>query len=124
MHRIGVIEGRRSHLRVDEARQRHLRHLPRALPRRGLAPRGQRSVAGEGELAPRAARRSFVYGAAHAVGKGRVADAVEHHLRHRLLALDRRSEEHTSELQSLMRISYAVSCLKTTSTNLDERIHT
>src|SRR3546814_10004065 len=26
--------------------------------------------------------------------------------------LDNRSEEHTSELQSLMRISYAVSCLK------------
>src|SRR3546814_10813363 len=26
--------------------------------------------------------------------------------------VDRRSEEHTSELQSLMRISYAVSCLK------------
>src|SRR3546814_5747773 len=30
---------------------------------------------------------------------------------HRLAAL-RRSEEHTSELQSLMRISYAVFCLK------------
>src|SRR3546814_17930754 len=29
-----------------------------------------------------------------------------------LLARDRRSEEHTSELQSLMRISYAVFCLK------------
>src|SRR3546814_1980542 len=28
----------------------------------------------------------------------------------------RRSEEHTSELQSLMRISYAVFCLKTTNT--------
>src|SRR3546814_8172957 len=28
----------------------------------------------------------------------------------------RRSEEHTSELQSLMRISYAVFCLKTTRT--------
>src|SRR3546814_9395049 len=28
------------------------------------------------------------------------------------LALDHRSEEHTSELQSLMRISYAVFCLK------------
>src|SRR3546814_9898160 len=28
-----------------------------------------------------------------------------------------RSEEHTSELQSLMRISYAVFCLKTTTTN-------
>src|SRR3546814_2456012 len=33
-------------------------------------------------------------------------------------ALDARSEEHTSELQSLMRISYAVFCLKTnTKTN-------
>src|SRR3546814_3974060 len=31
-----------------------------------------------------------------------IRDAVEHH----------RSEEHTSELQSLMRISYAVFCLK------------
>src|SRR3546814_4279239 len=29
----------------------------------------------------------------------------------------RRSEEHTSELQSLMRISYAVFCLKTKNTN-------
>src|SRR3546814_4317133 len=28
-----------------------------------------------------------------------------------------RSEEHTSELQSLMRISYAVFCLKTNNTN-------
>src|SRR3546814_8208607 len=28
------------------------------------------------------------------------------------LAVDERSEEHTSELQSLMRISYAVFCLK------------
>src|SRR3546814_5281072 len=31
-------------------------------------------------------------------------------------ALDARSEEHTSELQSLMRISYAVFCLKPTHT--------
>src|SRR3546814_10513598 len=30
---------------------------------------------------------------------------------------DERSEEHTSELQSLMRISYAVFCLKTTKKN-------
>src|SRR3546814_6099352 len=34
-----------------------------------------------------------------------------------LKALDRRSEEHTSELQSLMRISYAVFCLKKKTTN-------
>src|SRR3546814_1166235 len=34
--------------------------------------------------------------------------------RHRTQSmLDSRSEEHTSELQSLMRISYAVFCLKT-----------
>src|SRR3546814_8487873 len=32
-------------------------------------------------------------------------------------AAAKRSEEHTSELQSLMRISYAVFCLKTTNTN-------
>src|SRR3546814_3740529 len=36
-----------------------------------------------------------------------VGDAVELGLR-----LNKRSEEHTSELQSLMRISYAVFCLK------------
>src|SRR3546814_9617592 len=33
-----------------------------------------------------------------------------------LSALDERSEEHTSELQSLMRISYAVFCLTTKTT--------
>src|SRR3546814_8639828 len=32
-------------------------------------------------------------------------------LRRTILAMPRRSEEHTSELQSLMRISYAVFCL-------------
>src|SRR3546814_4102015 len=33
-------------------------------------------------------------------------------VRHEVLQRDGRSEEHTSELQSLMRISYAVFCLK------------
>src|SRR3546814_6426444 len=42
---------------------------------------------------------------------------VQHHLSssltiYRILSLEVRSEEHTSELQSLMRISYAVFCLK------------
>src|SRR3546814_2352824 len=46
--------------------------------------------------------------AAHAVGERR--HAVEH-LVHLCDHVDR-SEEHTSELQSLMRISYAVFCLK------------
>src|SRR3546814_8077422 len=40
----------------------------------------------------------------------RAADEVEHH--HRCAHGAPRSEEHTSELQSLMRISYAVFCLK------------
>src|SRR3546814_1661614 len=34
--------------------------------------------------------------------------------------LQRRSEEHTSELQSLMRISYAVFCLKKTKKNNEQ----
>src|SRR3546814_8061159 len=36
----------------------------------------------------------------------------------------RRSEEHTSELQSLMRISYAVFCLKKQKSNTDYILHT
>src|SRR3546814_15343927 len=51
---------------------------------------------------------------------GEDAAVEEIALRHRVLDIDRwrrtdggrRSEEHTSELQSLMRISYAVFCLK------------
>src|SRR3546814_2948390 len=39
----------------------------------------------------------------------------------RNVADDRRSEEHTSELQSLMRISYAVFCLKKKKTQTRER---
>src|SRR3546814_9068070 len=37
---------------------------------------------------------------------------------------DHRSEEHTSELQSLMRISYAVFCLKKQTTNTQSNIET
>src|SRR3546814_6816502 len=35
-----------------------------------------------------------------------------HHEKYNFLSILNRSEEHTSELQSLMRISYAVFCLK------------
>src|SRR3546814_4233084 len=41
-----------------------------------------------------------------AAARGFRTEALEHHHQHD------RSEEHTSELQSLMRISYAVFCLK------------
>src|SRR3546814_7912959 len=37
------------------------------------------------------------------------------------IAIHSRSEEHTSELQSLMRNSYAVCCLKKTKTNINKR---
>src|SRR3546814_4971425 len=47
--------------------------------------------------------------APHALGGG-AGDRVPH--QHPADPLPARSEEHTSELQSLMRISYAVFCLK------------
>src|SRR3546814_2902606 len=58
------------------------------------------------------ARRMRIAAREHALGIARQrADGVEimDRVRH---DLDARSEEHTSELQSLMRISYAVFCLK------------
>src|SRR3546814_9796632 len=42
----------------------------------------------------------------------RYADAPGQQVAHRAHVIPTRSEEHTSELQSLMRISYAVFCLK------------
>src|SRR3546814_1154803 len=44
-----------------------------------------------------------------------VAEGLEQGLEHQ--AAEDRSEEHTSELQSLMRISYAVFCLKKKKSN-------
>src|SRR3546814_2807309 len=46
----------------------------------------------------------------HHLADAVILQAVEDGVEHRLAAY--RSEEHTSELQSLMRISYAVFCLK------------
>src|SRR3546814_4176324 len=49
-------------------------------------------------------------------GKSKTAEAIRYALTRRealeRFLMDGRSEEHTSELQSLMRISYAVFCLK------------
>src|SRR3546814_10802929 len=51
-----------------------------------------------------------------------VGELLEHHERTATLArMLRRSEEHTSELQSLMRISYAVFCLKKKNTCTKKR---
>src|SRR3546814_7097657 len=64
---------------------------------------GQRRATSRPPTLPRAAPRSLVSGGSHALRTAReVQGRVDAH----------RSEEHTSELQSLMRISYAVLCLK------------
>src|SRR3546814_6416520 len=66
-----------------------------------------RSLHSGGTCAARDARRDD-----HRRCEG-VADALRSHRRTGRRAADvERSEEHTSELQSLMRISYAVFCLK------------
>src|SRR3546814_1074166 len=46
-------------------------------------------------------------------GRLREQDAAQAKLEAEIAAITARSEEHTSELQSLMRSSYAVFCLKT-----------
>src|SRR3546814_2119266 len=45
----------------------------------------------------------------------------QRHQRFGDIAAAERSEEHTSELQSLMRISYAVFCLKTKTTTINHK---
>src|SRR3546814_8070888 len=65
-------------------------------------PDGAREFVGDQRLEP---------GVARAQRRAGERQAAAHHLEHRDRR-HRRSEEHTSELQSLMRISYAVFCLK------------
>src|SRR3546814_10428565 len=77
-----------------------------------------RSLAGAADRAAGRAGRSVAGRRAHAAG-GRPGAGTPHRR-----GLDRRpgarSEEHTSELQSLMRISYAVFCLKKNNNKLLE----
>src|SRR3546814_5129347 len=105
----------------------------RLLKRRGIGVIGR--IPGEGARLPLAlaeqrigvgglARRRLVHGAKDqdvaAEAGGDRPDRVEHRaiLARRLAA---RSEEHTSELQSLMRSSYAVFCLKKKKTTNNTR---
>src|SRR3546814_4940538 len=80
-----------------------------------------RSIVAHHEVMP---RRN---GAAHAVAQIFAILAVgivrnRHVILGRLLVKQDRSEEHTSELQSLMRISYAVFCLKKKTTTQENHI--
>src|SRR3546814_9487706 len=58
-------------------------------------------------------------------GRNRIGFFQKDHILVRDIRMDRhlRSEEHTSELQSLMRISYAVFCLKKKKTYTTHFIH-
>src|SRR3546814_10375723 len=73
------------------------------------------AVVGEDRIVGAALRkgRSIVSGAVQRRGAEQRGDALEaRKARRGQVRTGRRSEEHTSELQSLMRISYAVFCLK------------
>src|SRR3546814_9307251 len=48
-------------------------------------------------------------------------DALAAHIDHRVCGAEVRSEEHTSELQSLMRTSYAVFCLQNKNYTIQDR---
>src|SRR3546814_6567118 len=67
-------------------------------------------------------RSQFVPVAHH--HRARHAEAVADHHRELFFEPARRSEEHTSELQSLIRISYAVFCLKKKTTQRKTSTHT
>src|SRR3546814_23252 len=79
--------------------------------------RGQRDALDERALRPgRLGARDGIdegadVGHQRVLAEARLADAGVHDARLLDAELDLRSEEHTSELQSLMRISYAVFCL-------------
>src|SRR3546814_2698962 len=74
----------------------------------GLKLEGNGSLAVDRQMRPLGAMSGQIYGAAHGIDAlqalGRMTDKEA--------GAAKRSEEHTSELQSLMRISYAVFCLK------------
>src|SRR3546814_4341786 len=61
---------------------------------------------------------SLRQGSIHILGSWRETAAVRSPSRNQWRIVQNRSEEHTSELQSLMRISYAVFCLKKKNINM------
>src|SRR3546814_7187088 len=89
---------------------RSVRHLVRRRPfAKMLCP------ASEGHAIPLAANAPYSHSAG--IDAGSTGDADLHHSGDCKVRTNR-SEEHTSELQSLMRISYAVFCLKKKKTTI------
>src|SRR3546814_3300356 len=110
------------HLPARQHRQRVARSASRTRPLRGQgAAAARRGRFGEGDPAPlraAAGRRRLV----RLVPSGALRPDLDPDLGQHAHAPqdrgDRRSEEHTSELQSLMRISYSVFCLKNKNTTI------
>src|SRR3546814_3071724 len=73
---------------------------------------GQKCDPREVHHAPHEQQRHQQPTAAHAIGAVKNAHAQRAGPAWPIVAAQERSEEHTSELQSLMRLSYAVFCLK------------
>src|SRR3546814_7760368 len=96
-----------------------------SVPERGVFTREQLQSAIDGiEAAIAADERAHAAPADHADDHDKqpvhpIAQTVELHQRAYPLLDMLRSEEHTSELQSLMRLSYAVFCLKQKNTHND-----
>src|SRR3546814_7102845 len=67
------------------------------------------------------ARTSRLAGSARSIRRSRARKDAGAALRG--IRADSRSEEHTSELQSLMRISYAVFCLKKKNTKIKRQLY-
>src|SRR3546814_2973079 len=73
---------------------------------------------------PSTAETGAAIGASNREGEGSIVISLmlgllsSFHIRKRIIVISR-SEEHTSELQSLMRISYAVFCLKKKKTHIN-----
>src|SRR3546814_4898526 len=81
----------------------------------GRKPRLWASVIKELEIAEELTKNNTVMNLTMCVnygGRAEIADAVKEIAKRVVAGEINRSEEHTSELQSLMRISYAVFCLK------------
>src|SRR3546814_5773180 len=98
---------------ADRRGRRRGPHLPAAAPAggQGPGPRPHRPVHAAGvDRAVAAGRDAAAADQGTAAEPGRTRQARRAVGVHPVLLL--RSEEHTSELQSLMRISYAVFCLK------------
>src|SRR3546814_3339744 len=88
----------------------HLLQVRVAVLRRRLDRAGRIELLAAIQIEPRGRRLPFLFGGQARAGPAREGVGLEEaDVRHRRGG---RSEEHTSELQSLMRISYAVFCLK------------